>query len=179
MPTVDMSLEKLRSYQGINPRPADFDEYWDRALAEMNAIDPAPVFTPADIPSAIADCYHLNFRSTKGANIYARFVKPKNISGKVPAVLMFHGLSGSCDSFSKMLNYASQGYVVAFLDSRGQGGTPRKGGDNKSWQNTSKTRKASSRQQERNTNSARSKNNTSASWQKNGKKNGQNGKRKH
>ena len=121
MPTVDMSLEKLRSYQGINPRPADFDEYWDRALAEMNAIDPAPVFTPADIPSAIADCYHLNFRSTKGANIYARFVKPKNISGKVPAVLMFHGLSGSCDSFSKMLNYASQGYVVAFLDSRGQG----------------------------------------------------------
>jgi hypothetical protein len=64
-------------------------------------------------------------------------------------------------------------------DSRGQGGTPRKGGDNKSWQNTSKTRKASSRQQERNTGSARSKNNTSANWQKNGKKNGQNGKRKH
>ena len=122
MPTIDMSLEKLRTYQGVNPRPADFDEYWDRALSEMNAIDPAPVFTPADVPSAIAECYHLNFRSTKGANIYARFVKPKKIEGKVPAVLMFHGLSGCSDSFCKMLNYASQGYVVAFLDSRGQGG---------------------------------------------------------
>jgi cephalosporin-C deacetylase len=74
------------------------------------------------VPSAIAECYHLNFRSTKGANIYARFVKPKKIEGKVPAVLMFHGLSGCSDSFCKMLNYASQGYVVAFLDSRGQGG---------------------------------------------------------
>lgn len=122
MPIVDMSPERLYQYQGVNPRPADFDEYWDRALAEMNAIDPAPVFTPADIPSAFAECYHLTFTSTKGAHIYARFVKPRHIEGKVPAVLMFHGLSGSCDSFSRLLSYASQGYVVAFLDSRGQGG---------------------------------------------------------
>ena len=38
MPCVDMPLEKLKEYNGRNPRPADFDEYWDEALAEMNAI---------------------------------------------------------------------------------------------------------------------------------------------
>jgi radical SAM superfamily enzyme YgiQ (UPF0313 family) len=63
-------------------------------------------------------------------------------------------------------------------DNRGQGGTPRKGGD-KSWQNTSKTRKASSRQQERSTGSARSKGGIYGNSQKNGKKNVNGGKRKH
>lgn len=40
MPIVDMPLAELKTYQGRNPRPADFEEYWDRAVAEMNAVDP-------------------------------------------------------------------------------------------------------------------------------------------
>ncbi|MBQ6168469.1 MAG: YgiQ family radical SAM protein [Ruminococcus sp.] len=63
-------------------------------------------------------------------------------------------------------------------DSRGKSNTPRKGGD-KSWQDTSRTRRASSKPQERNTSSQRSRGNTSGNWQKSGKKNGQSGKRKH
>ncbi|MBO4493247.1 MAG: YgiQ family radical SAM protein [Ruminococcus sp.] len=63
-------------------------------------------------------------------------------------------------------------------DSRGQGNTPRKGGD-RSWQNTSKTQKASFRQPEKNTGSPRTRSSFSVSSQKNGKKNGNNGKRKH
>jgi cephalosporin-C deacetylase len=31
MPTLDKPLAELRQYQGINPKPADFDTYWDRA----------------------------------------------------------------------------------------------------------------------------------------------------
>ena len=79
MPAVDMSLEKLKVYQGRNPRPADFDEYWDKALAEMNAIDPQPIFTPHPYGSKIADCFELRFKSTKNATIFAKFVRPKNI----------------------------------------------------------------------------------------------------
>lgn len=123
MPMIDMPLEKLREYKGVNPRPADFDEYWDKALAELEAIDPKPDFKPYEkINSFSADVYELTFTSTKGARIYAKFVKPKNITGKVPAVIFFHGLSGSSGSWSGLLNYASQGYVVAAMDTRGQGG---------------------------------------------------------
>ena len=51
MPQVDMSLDKLRAYAGRNPRPADFDEFWDRSLAELDSIDPAPfAFEPKIIP---------------------------------------------------------------------------------------------------------------------------------
>ena len=122
MPTVDMSLEKLRSYQGINPRPADFDEYWDEALAEMNAIDPKADFKPYDFPSRVADFFELTFTSTKGARIYAKFAKPKNLCGKAPAILKFHGLSGDGGEWGSLLRYAGEGFVVASMDCRGQGG---------------------------------------------------------
>ena len=46
MPLVDMPLEQLLTYTGRNPRPADFDEYWDRALAEMRALNPQVELVP-------------------------------------------------------------------------------------------------------------------------------------
>ena len=122
MPTIDMSLEKLRVYQGINPRPADFDEFWDKSLAEMNSIDPQAEFTPYPLASKFADCFELRFKSTKGATVYAKFARPKQIDGKIPAVLKFHGLSGDSGHWQSLLAYVSQGYCIAALDSRGQGG---------------------------------------------------------
>ena len=40
MPAVDMSLDKLREYKGINPTPADFDEYWQGKMNEIESIEP-------------------------------------------------------------------------------------------------------------------------------------------
>ena len=122
MPCIDMSLDKLYTYQGINPRPVDFDEFWDKALSEMRSIDPKPVLTPCSIKSNIADCFMLTFKSTKGATISAKFVRPKTIDSKIPAVLDFHGLSGTSHSFARMISYAAQGYAVASMECRGQGG---------------------------------------------------------
>lgn len=122
MPIVDMPLEKLRVYEGRNPRPADFDEFWDKSLGELYAIDPEPNFKPYSLKAKNYEMYELTFKSTKGAKIFAKFVKPENISGKVPAVLIFHGLSGSSPEWTSLLSYASAGFVVAALDTRGQGG---------------------------------------------------------
>ena len=122
MPCVDMPLEKLKEYQGRNPRPDNFDEFWDASIAEMNAIDPKAEFKPYQLCSKIAEFYELTFTSTKGARIYAKFAKPKLIDVKAPAILQFHGLSGDSGHWSSLLNYVSQGYVVAFMDCRGQGG---------------------------------------------------------
>jgi cephalosporin-C deacetylase len=123
MACADMPLEHLKKYEGRNPRPADFDAFWDASLAEMHAIDPAPVFTPfTGVPSKIADFFELTFTSTKGARIYAKFAKPKHIEGKAPALLLFHGLSSASDSWHDLLPFVSQGFVVAAMDCRGQGG---------------------------------------------------------
>ena len=46
--TFDMPLEELKTYQGRNPRPANFEAYWNKAIAEMQAIDPQVELIPAD-----------------------------------------------------------------------------------------------------------------------------------
>lgn len=42
MPLVDQPLDELRRHAGKIPRPADFDDYWKRALGKLAAIDPQP-----------------------------------------------------------------------------------------------------------------------------------------
>jgi len=122
MPVVDLPIEELKKYQGTNPRPDDFDEFWDKSLAELYSIEPNAEFKPYDFPSGIADAYELTFTSTKGARIYAKYMKPKDVSGKIPALLRFHGLSASSEEWHTLLPYVAQGYAVAFMDTRGQGG---------------------------------------------------------
>ena len=122
MPLVDMPLEKLKVYEGISPKPADFDKYWDDALAEMNSVDPKPEFIPAGRSYKNIECYDLYFTGTKGARIHAKFLKPKNITGKAPAVLNFHGYTGRSHEWVSYAAYAEEGFIIAGLDCRGQGG---------------------------------------------------------
>ncbi|MEZ0537692.1 acetylxylan esterase [Caldicellulosiruptoraceae bacterium PP1] len=120
---IDMPLEQLKVYQGRNPRPADFDEYWDKALKEMHSVDPQVELIPTkDISVPFADCYHMYFTGVKGARVHAKLVKPKNIKGKCPAVLVFHGYSCNSGDWSDKFNYVAAGFIVAALDVRGQGG---------------------------------------------------------
>lgn len=122
MSLVDMSIEQLFKYQGVSPCPKDIDEYWNTALNEMNAVNHNAEFIKKEFPSKVADMYDLYYTGTKNARIHAKVAVPKNEKEKMPAVLMFHGLSGSSYEWSGLLKYASQGYVVAFMDARGQGG---------------------------------------------------------
>ena len=57
-----------------------------------------------------------------GSRVHAKFLKPRYLEGKAPAVLQFHGYTGDCGDWSSKLGYAGEGFVVASLDCRGQGG---------------------------------------------------------
>lgn len=123
MPMVDMPLEELLKFEGRNKKPSDFDKYWDDAIREMKGIDPKPEFIPTGPNMKNIECFDLYFTGTKGARIYAKFLKPKNVVGKAPAVLNFHGNSdASATNWIDYANYAGEGFVVAALDCRGQGG---------------------------------------------------------
>ena len=122
MPTIDMSIDELEQYNGVNPRPKDFDEYWEKALAEMNATDPQVELIKADFQSPVAECYDMYFTGVNGARIYAKHLRPKNVTGKIPAVLMFHGYSGDSGEWIYRLPYVVSGMAVFAMDVRGQGG---------------------------------------------------------
>jgi cephalosporin-C deacetylase len=120
--TFDMPREKLETYQGTNPRPADFDAYWDAALAELETVDPKAELEPATFQTPFAECLHLWFQGTGGARVHAKLVRPRTAPTPHPAVLQFHGYSGRSPDWSDMLNYAALGFTTAALDCRGQGG---------------------------------------------------------
>lgn len=119
---VDMPLSQLQTYLGRNPKPADFESYWDENLRAADALDLQVETVPADFQLPYADCYHLYFTGTGGARIHSKLVVPKNHSGRCPAMVAFHGYSGSATSFLNYAFYAAAGFVVAELDCRGQGG---------------------------------------------------------
>lgn len=120
--TFDLPLHELKTYQGTNPKPADFDAFWDRGLAEMRAMDPKLELRPAKFQTPFAECLDMFFTGVGGARVHAKLLRPKKAAKKHPAVLMFHGYSGSAGDWSDKLAYAAMGYTVAALDCRGQGG---------------------------------------------------------
>lgn len=122
MPLVDMPLDQLLEYRGRNPRPADMEAYWDSALAEMHALDPKVELVPYPLKAHSAECFHLYFTGVGGARVHAKYLRPKNSPTPHPAVVMFHGYTGNSGDWAEKLSYVSQGFSVAALDCRGQGG---------------------------------------------------------
>ncbi len=124
MPVIDMPMEKLATYSGRNPRPADFDAYWSQALQEMGAVKPEVELRPAEFHAPHVDCFDMYFTGVGGARIHVKFLQPKHLATgtKRPAICMFHGYSGHAGDWTEKLAWAGAGYIVAAMDCRGQGG---------------------------------------------------------
>lgn len=122
MPLVDMPLAQLETYQGRNPRPSDFDAFWDTALAEMHSVDPQVELIPKAFPDAFVECFDLWFTGVGGARIYAKYVRPKVRTGKIPAICEFHGYSMHSGEWLSKIGWSTLGYAIASLDCRGQAG---------------------------------------------------------
>lgn len=123
MPQIDKPLAELRRYTGTNPKPADFDAFWNAALEDQRATDPNPKLDPSSaISSAVAEPFDLWFTGTGGARVHAKYLRPKTTSGPGPCVLQFHGYGGNCSDWRSKIALVSQGIAVASMDVRGQGG---------------------------------------------------------
>ena len=122
MPSIDMPLEQLLEYQGRNPRPHDFDAFWDKSVEEMHALDAQIELRLASFQVPFAQCFDLWWTGVGGARVHAKYLRPKNATEPHPAILQFHGYSGHSGEWSDKLHYVAAGYSVAALDVRGQGG---------------------------------------------------------
>jgi cephalosporin-C deacetylase len=121
MPLFELPLAELATYRGRNPRPNDFDAYWARALSELDSNDPRVELVPHPNPARFADCFDVWFNGVGGARVHAQYIRPRG-GGPHPAVLRFHGYSGNSQDWFDKLAWAAQGFAVAALDVRGQGG---------------------------------------------------------
>jgi len=123
MPLIDLPLPELYRYNGRNPKPNDFEAYWQRAVNQLDDIDPELRLHPVDpVGASQAECFDLWFTGAGGARVYAKFLRPHHRPTPCPAVLMFHGYAGDSGNWHEKLAYVSEGFCVAALDVRGQGG---------------------------------------------------------
>ena len=125
MPIVDMPLKELYEFQGLNERPADMEDYWDRAIAGMEALGTDCELVPARFQTDGAECFEMYFTGMGGARIHCRMARPTKRAkrAKLPAMCLYHGYSGDCGGFSGLLKWVASGYVAAAMDCRGQGGS--------------------------------------------------------
>lgn len=121
MLSFELSYDELLTYQGTNPRPADFDAFWDKALLSLDDVPADAEFVDADdFPLTTAVAQHLYFTGTGGYRVHAKVIRPTEPTG--PAVLLFHGYGGEQPKWVELLPYAARGYTVAALDVREQVG---------------------------------------------------------
>jgi cephalosporin-C deacetylase len=121
MLVFDLPVDQLPHYRGRNPRPADFDEYWINALAELDTVNLEVSFEPVAHPTPAADAYDLHFNGVGGGRIYAKYLRPQQPEPH-PGVALFHGYSGRSPDWFDLIPYAAQGFAVLAMDCRGQGG---------------------------------------------------------
>ncbi len=121
---MDMSVEELKAYLGSTPCPADFDAYWEAAKREADGLDYQVEMVENSFSVTGADCYDLYFTGTKGARIHSRVALPAGVAktGKIPAVLLFHGLSDGEYSWTSLLPHVLCGRAAVSMAVRGQGG---------------------------------------------------------
>ena len=122
MPALDFPLETLKTYKGISPRPKDFDSYWDKAVTEMHELGTSFTTKPAEFKAPGVICEYLYFTGAGGAKVCCKYLRPEKVDGKIPAIAMFHGYSGSSGGWVDKLAYAYAGFAVLAMDVRGQMG---------------------------------------------------------
>ena len=122
MPLVDMPLEELLEYKGINPCPKDFDLYWEKALKELEEQPPDYELVEEQTTYKGVKLFHLYFTGVQKARIHCKFMLPEHIEGKIPAIAMFHGYQSHCGDWFEKLPYVYNGFAVCAMDARGQSG---------------------------------------------------------
>lgn len=121
MPLIDLNLEGLREYPGRNPRPADFDTFWDGGLAELKGLGSSLTRSEAAFKLATAHTEDWFFSGIGGARIYARAAIPKT-AGPHPVVLLFHGYTSRVADWMTLGSWVAAGFAAVALDCRGQSG---------------------------------------------------------
>jgi cephalosporin-C deacetylase len=120
--TFDFPFEQLANYKGMNPKPIDFDKFWESGLDEIRRIEPKIELIPSDFRTSFCECFDMYFTGVQGARIHSKLLKPLNVKSPHPAILLFHGYSGNSGDWSDKLGYVAQEFTVAAMDCRGQGG---------------------------------------------------------
>ncbi len=128
MPRTDLTLDELRAYRSAADVPADFDEFWDRTLAESRSAGGDVMLVPAESPVSELVVEDLTFAGFGGEPIRGWVIRPRDSQPRA-TVVQYVGYGGGRGLPHEHLHWASSGFVHVVMDTRGQGSAWGTGGD--------------------------------------------------
>ena len=74
-----VNVNIFTNYLGLGEKPSDFDEFWNKGKKEVDKLGTSYELKQVDLPSHVANFYHLYFTGISGARVHAQLVVPKKI----------------------------------------------------------------------------------------------------
>lgn len=121
MPLTDLGRDALAGYRCTTPQPADFDDFWERTLAEHAAGPPKVAFEPVQSPLRTVRVFDVTFAGFGGAPVRGWFLVPAGQREPLPCVVEIPGYGGGRGLPHESLVYSAAGYAHFIMDLRGQG----------------------------------------------------------
>jgi cephalosporin-C deacetylase len=121
MSFFDMPLEELERYRPALSEQPDFDEFWQRSLAETRAHPLDARFEATDFGLRTIEVFDVTFAGYAGQAIKGWFLLPKARSGSLPCVVQYIGYGGGRGFPYDWLLWSSAGFANFVMDTRGQG----------------------------------------------------------
>lgn len=128
MPRTDLTLDELRAYRSAAEVPADFDEFWDRTLAESRSAGGDVILVPAESPVSELVVEDLTFPGFGGEPIRGWVIRPHDTT-PIATVVQYVGYGGGRGLVHEHLAWAASGFAHVVMDTRGQGSGWGTGGD--------------------------------------------------
>ena len=126
MALFDMPLAELRSYRPELAEPDDFDEFWQRTLAQAAGYELAARFEPYDAALTEVEVYDASFAGWGGHRIAGWLIVPKHAARPMPCVMQYLGYHRGRGLPHDHLLWPASGRAVFVVDTRGQGASGRR-----------------------------------------------------
>lgn len=118
----DLPLEQLKVYRPEQTRKADFDAYWQSALAELKEVPLYREMTPHPYPVKGVRLYRLIYTGYGSAPIDGWLAIPDK-PGPHPGLVYFHGYNWAAEgNVDETVIWALRGYATLHMFCRGQHG---------------------------------------------------------
>ncbi|HEU0205187.1 MAG TPA: acetylxylan esterase [Pseudolysinimonas sp.] len=119
---TDLPLAELIEYRSAQQAPDDFDEFWNRTLAESRAFELDLTLSEVLHPSLREiRTFDVTFNGFHGQPVKAWLRIPAAATEPMPAVVQYVGYGGGRGHAFESLLWAAAGYAHLQMDNRGQG----------------------------------------------------------
>ena len=123
---IEQSTDALFRYRPALTKEDDFDQFWDKRLAQSKGEPLNAEKTQVDYPSNAIDVFETSYMGFDDTIVSGMLLVPqKSPFRKLPCLINYHGFTWHKGVPSNFAAYTGMGIAVLSIDIRGQGGLTR------------------------------------------------------